>query len=269
MPYDIFQTGSDDKPYCVHKKDEDGEPIGKPLGCHASRGGAEKQLAALYASENAGSKVAHKGWYAMKATGEWELEVLGVPFGGPLNGKDLDGEFFSPKTNLMLKLGDRRPVLYNHGASPDNQKETFPEVIGEAEYVRVDEKGHWFRVVLDRGREYAKIMMDAARAGMARASSGAVNYLTRIVRKTGEVLVWPFSELSLIDKVPGVREPSNDYAVAYLKTAFEQAKLELPEAFTEAGEAKVDATKGECGCQRMSIDPFYLVEARKITRAGG
>lgn len=251
MPYAIFRTGPEDRPFCIHKHDEDGEPVGKPLGCHPTRASAEEQLSALYASEEkTEAKVAHKGWYSLKALGDWELEVLGVPFGGPEGGKDLQGEFFSHRTDLMLKVGDKRPVLYNHGMNPNNERMQEPEVIGEAEYIRQDDMGHWFNVTLDRTSEYAKRIMDAAKRGLARASSGAVNYLTRILNKTGEIMVWPFSELTLIDKLPGKREPANDYAVAQLKGAFDKVGIELPEAFAQAGEAKAEAAKGECPDER-------------------
>jgi hypothetical protein len=265
MPYGIFHTGPDSKPYCVHKKDEDGEPIGKPLGCHGSKAEAEKQLAALYANEE--KAVVHAAWSEVK-TGKAPraLQVLGVPFGGPIAGKDSDGEYFSPRTNLMLKPGDKRPVLYNHGADPDNDREKRPEVIGEATYTHQDDKGHWFDVVVDDVKDYAKRIVEAARNGLARASSGAINYLVRR-SADGEITTWPLGELTLIDKQPGFREPANDYAVAYLKTAFEQSGLELPEAFAEAGEAGATAAKDECGCkERMSINPELLAEARRITR---
>ena len=49
MPYKIVK--SEDK-FCVHKMDEAGEVMGKPMGCHPDRAAAKKQMAALYASEN-------------------------------------------------------------------------------------------------------------------------------------------------------------------------------------------------------------------------
>lgn len=268
MPYDIYRTGPDDRPYCVHKHDEDGEPIGKPLGCHETRDGAEEQLAALYANEGKTATVVHSPWQSFKMVGDWELEVLGVPFGGPEGGKDADGEFFSRRTNIMLKMGEKRPVLYNHGHSPDNVKDLDPEVIGEAEYTRKDEKGHWFTVRLNKSSAYAKRIIQAAKRGLARASSGAVNYLTRILRNTGEILVWPFSELTLIDKLPGKREPANDYAVAHLKVAFEQAQIELPEAFAQGGEPEAKAAEGDCICKKVEVNPFYLAEARRMRSRG-
>src|SRR5690606_11477940 len=36
--------------FCVYKKNMDGQPVGDPLGCHATREMAEKQLAALHAN---------------------------------------------------------------------------------------------------------------------------------------------------------------------------------------------------------------------------
>jgi len=270
MPWDIFRTGPEDTPYCVHKHDDDGEPIGKPLGCHATKEEAEKQVAALYANEKSmKAMVIHSGWSSELKVLRGDkkspvhLEVLGVPFGGPHNGKDWDGEFFSPRTDIMLKIGDKRPVLYNHGADALNDPERAPSVIGDATYTRVDDKGHWFDVVIDDALGHAYRIVHSARRGMARASSGAVNYLVRKLPQTGEILRWAFSELSLIDKLPGKREASNDYAVAYLKSAFEQSGMELPEALAQGGEPEASATEGNCICEKVRVDPFYLVEARK------
>ena len=269
MPYGVFQTGPDDEPYCVHRKDSDGEPIGKALGCHPTRDAAEDQIAAIWASEN--KTVIHPGVTGKVVAGKTPqvLEVLGVPFGGPMGGKDVDGEFFSERTELALKPGDRRPVFYNHGEDPANTKVMFPEVIGEATYIGKRADGHWFEVVIDDTNEFAKRVVEAAKQGMARASSGAIGYLTRILRRTGEILVWPLGELSLLDADPGGRRiPSNDYAVAHLKTAFAHRGIEFPEAFAEAPDGvKANATKDEYPCkERVSIDPFYIVEARRLMR---
>lgn len=262
MPYDVFMTGPDDKPYCVHKHDEDGEPVGKPLGCHATREAAEVQLSALYANEG-DAKVVHSGWTKAHYKRLRTLEVLGVPYGGPDNGKDKQGEYFSPRTDIMLKPGDKRPVIYNHGLDPDNHAEIHPKVIGEAEYIGARTDGHWFRVEIEDAIEEADRIVKAAMSGLARASSGAINYLTRTLRRTGEILVWPLAELTLIDYEAGKREPANDYAVATLKAVFDEAKLELPEVLAEADKAEVQARRDECGCT-VRVDPFYLVEARRL-----
>lgn len=49
-PWDIFEEGGE---YCIYKVDEDGSRVGDSLGCHSTRGEANDQLAALYASEEA------------------------------------------------------------------------------------------------------------------------------------------------------------------------------------------------------------------------
>lgn len=49
MPYKVVKNGDE---WCVHKEDADGKPTGNSLGCHPSRGKADAQMRALYASEN-------------------------------------------------------------------------------------------------------------------------------------------------------------------------------------------------------------------------
>lgn len=48
MPYEVRKTGRADKPYCVYK-----EAGGPALGCHPSRGQAERQISAILISEHA------------------------------------------------------------------------------------------------------------------------------------------------------------------------------------------------------------------------
>lgn len=168
----------------------------------------------------------------VKTLGDRILEVLGAPFGGHLDGKDSDGEFFTPQTDFMLKQGETRPVIYYHGQTPWGTRMLQPEVIGEAKMTRIDEKGVWFEVKLGVGK-LADRIWDAAKRGLARASSGAINYLVRIAEKTGEILTWPLAELSLID-AEGVRQPSNQLAAVNLKSVYANAEIELPQAFLES-----------------------------------
>jgi len=172
---------------------------------------------------------------SIKATGEMRLEVLGAPFGGHLDGKDAHGEYFSEKTDFMMEIGDKRPVIYYHGMTPRGTNSLRPEVIGTAELIRKDKQGLWFDVVLKEGSELARRVWEAARDGLAKASSGAVNYLVRIAEKTGEILTWALAELSLIDIGAG-RHPANELAVVNVKSLFDNAGLDYPESFQESGE---------------------------------
>ena len=50
---------------------------------------------------------------AIKSDGDvWELDVLGVPYGGPNNGRDSDGEYFSAQTKLYLDKYPTVPAVY-------------------------------------------------------------------------------------------------------------------------------------------------------------
>ncbi|RKX63644.1 MAG: hypothetical protein DRP42_07400, partial [Tenericutes bacterium] len=135
--------------------------------------------------------------------GEWRLEALGVPFGGHLAGKDNDGEFFSPKTDFMMEIGDTRPVLYFHGMKAWGQADPKPEVIGRATLTRIDAKGLWFDITLDKTKTLAKRVWESAIKGIVKASSGAVDYLKRKVEHTGEILTWAIGELTLVDQGNG------------------------------------------------------------------
>lgn len=186
----------------------------------------------------------------VKAVGEFELEVLGAPFGGHLNGRDEHGEFFSKNTDFMLNIGDTRPVIYYHGMTNRNTPTLKPEQIGKAVVSKIDEKGVWFRVTLDRASEKARSIWEAARAGMARASSGAVGHLVRLVKKTGEILSWPIGELSLWDwNGQPENRPANELAVVRLpmRALFENAEIELPESFLESGELKKELVQEDDG----------------------
>lgn len=180
--------------------------------------------------------------WAVKAVGDWELEVLGVPFGGPRNGKDAQGEYFSAKTQFHEDKFGLPPVVYYHGWDERSRPSGSPEYIGKAISRWVDERGVWFRVVLDKASAYAKRVWDAAKSGTARASSGSI---PQLVRRAGDgwLREWPVGELSLLDATEG-RQPVNSYAVAFpaLKAVYHRAGLHLPDIGTEGGDVQADAT---------------------------
>jgi len=58
MPWGVFKTGSEDKPYCVYRVNEDGERFGRSRGCHPSKHAAWLQIAAIeHAMEESGGKM--------------------------------------------------------------------------------------------------------------------------------------------------------------------------------------------------------------------
>jgi HK97 family phage major capsid protein len=185
----------------------------------------------------------------LKADGEY-LEtgwrVLGVPYGGPVQGRDLDGETFTSDTDIWLKTGDQVNITYYHGFDPDEmgKKQDVPALIGKATYVGADERGHWFDPVLDADEPLAQRLMKASLDSL-RASSGAVSHLVR-KGAGGLISVWPVGELALFD-MNEWRKPANDFAVI-------EAKAEvIAEAIPEAEGSAVDAVEESVEAEQKSI----------------
>lgn len=171
----------------------------------------------------------------LKSDGEY-LEtgwrVLGVPYGGPIKGRDMDGECFTEDTDIWLKAGDRVNITYYHGfdAEKMGEKQEYPALIGRATYTAKDERGHWFEPVLDESEPLAVRLMQAGIENL-RASSGAINHLVR-KGPGGIINVWPVGELALFDTNEW-RKPANDFAVIELKA----------EIFTEALQEAVETAE--------------------------
>jgi len=166
----------------------------------------------------------------VKAAGDWELEVLANPYGGPDNGRDTDGQYFSPRTKFHIEQNPNPPVVYYHGYGDDKRPMGQPEFIGRTVgSPRVDDKGVWYRVVLNRASKFAQRVWEAAKRGVARASSGVVLATHRVDNATGEILSWMNGEISIFETDTGKR-PANGYAVAIpaLKAVYDQAGLVLP-----------------------------------------
>lgn len=181
---------------------------------------------------------------------DWILEVLGVPYGGPFGGKDAQGEYFTPETDLWLERIPKRPIVYYHGLD-----DSTPQIIGEDLGWEQRPDGVWFRVLLDQASGLARRVWDAARRGLARASSGAINHLVRVAND-GQILVWPVGELSLIDLRE--HEPVNPYAVAIPETAGQPYRVDMARAkaiFAAAGLGGVEVFNGEP--QRTKTPPAH------------
>ena len=199
----------------------------------------------------------------LKADGEYTdvgWRVLGVPFGGPIKGRDLDGEAFHEDTDVWLKVGSQVNMTYYHGYGPDepDKKQDVPVVIGRATYVGVDERGHWFEPMLDYEEPLAQRLILAGPEGI-KASSGAVSHLVRM-GKGGLIDVWPVGELALFDTNEW-RLPANDYAV------IESKSVTVTETIPEALEGAVDvadATDGEIKSTQTIIPEEELVMTDEV-----
>lgn len=177
--------------------------------------------------------------YAVKAVGDWELDVLGVPYGGPDN-RDADGEYFAADTKFHADKFALPPAVYYHGYEDKGKPSGSPAYIGKAVSREARNDGVWFRVVLDKASEYARRVWEAAKQGTAYASSGSVGHLVRKARD-GKILEWPVAELSIFDTANG-KQPANRYAVALpvMKMMYSRAGISLPADIEPEPEANVE-----------------------------
>ena len=191
---------------------------------------------------------------AIKSSGDaWELDVLGVPYGGPNNGRDSDGEYFDASTKLYLDKYPTVPAVYYHGYDENGAPASEPQIIGKTTGYEVKQDGVWFRVVLDQANDYARRVWEAAKNGVARASSGSIAHLRRVARD-GHITHWPVAELSIFDAV-GNRQPANQYAVALpvMKAVYAQAGLDLPALPDDIeGEAETQPEAEAIGAQQSA-----------------
>lgn len=187
---------------------------------------------------------------AVKAdSGEWLLDVLGLPFGGHNGGKDSDGEYFDAQTKTHEDKYGLPPAVYYHGYDEHGKPSGQPIYIGKTVSREKRADGWWFRVVLDKASQYAKRVWDAAQKQLARASSGSIAHLVR-KEKGGRIAEWPVAELSIFD-TGGKRQPANQYAVALpvMKAIYQEAGLPFPDDIP-ASQPEADARGALANAQR-------------------
>lgn len=159
--------------------------------------------------------------------------VLAIPFGGPFRGKDLDGEFFSPNTDIKPDWFDRRPLVWHH-----NLDKTIPDpVLGTADDLEEKPDGWWTTVWLNRSNQYWAAVNELLASGKIYGSSGSLPNFVRVDRKSGEILVWPYIEQTLTPT------PSNFYSVVVPAKAvdhFAEADIDLSPALRDAWVAPSD-----------------------------
>lgn len=116
-----------------------------------------------------------------------------VPFDGPFSGKDSYGTRFTASTDYALDWFTERPLLFQHGLDPA----TGLTPVGRIRSVEVKDKGVWMQAQLDAQSEYFESIREMVKAGKLFLSSGSVEHLVQIDRRSGDVLRWPLIEGSM------------------------------------------------------------------------
>ena len=172
--------------------------------------------------------------YAVKFFDEEKgiIEGLGIPYHGPLAGKDLQGEYFSDKTDFISPFFDGKAVksmkaLYHHGLDPDIKDMPIGDVIDVEEHP----EGKWIKVQLDKANKYYQAIKWLVQHGKLSFSSGAI---PEGVQKTadGFIAKWPWREMS------STPAPANPLAqIEGIKTAGEMTLTAVLEKIKQENES--------------------------------
>jgi hypothetical protein len=186
---------------------------------------------------------------AVKAVGDWKVEIKAVPYG-----TDGDTQTFDADTDYMEDDFKDPLIIYQHGIKPGSAPkgmqgiatgeslEAKPVVIGKSIGVEKRSDGVYITAILDKTKEYARRVWEAAKKGLAVASSDSISHLARLdvgngreimYEKTrpGRVTVWPLAGVSLWDAGNGNFPPAsrNAYALPAMKAIYREAGLEFPD----------------------------------------
>ena len=135
------------------------------------------------------------------------VEGWGMPFFGPAKGedgigRDLDGEFFSPNTDFLFDwFRGERPTLYQHTWDKAIGTDRLGGVVGHEKR----EQGIWVRTQLDIRSQWYEAVRELIGSDALSFSSGAYPAGV-VVSKAGEILRWPWVEMTLTPS------PMNPYA---------------------------------------------------------
>lgn len=159
-----------------------------------------------------------------------------VVWGSPQQ-RDLQGEYFTPETDLAIEWYAQRPVLYHHGLDGTLKG----SIIGTIDTLRPDDTGLWAEAQLDLRKRYVRTVLQLVERGILGWSSGSLPHLVEVA-DDGHIKKWPLVEGSL---TPSPAEPRKtdvrtikNYALT-IKTAYsllgqDTAQLGLPEGLPDA-----------------------------------
>ena len=114
-----------------------------------------------------------------------------VVWGNP-GERDLQGEYFTPETELGLSWYPQRPVLYQHGLDGALKA----AVIGSMDTLVKDETGVWAEAQLDLRQRWARAVQRLIEKGVLGWSSGSLAHLVEVA-DDGHIRRWPIVEGSL------------------------------------------------------------------------
>ena len=176
---------------------------------------------------------------AVKAVGDWTLDVKVLPFT-----KDADGQWFDENTDIMQNAFKTPLVIYQHGIKQGAKGlDSKPVIVGDSVPGSLEKRadGWYIKVILNKALKQAKDIMDAAWRGMVAVSSDSIAHLARLdiggklipyeKNRPGRIAVWPLAGFSLWEMGGGNFSPANHSAIALpaMKAIYRDAGYQFPE----------------------------------------
>ena len=183
---------------------------------------------------------------------------------GEADRRDLQGEFFTPQTDVGLDWYEQRPVLYHHGLDGALKA----AVIGVIDTLRPDETGLWAEAQLDLHKRYVRAVRRLVDLGVLSWSSGSLPHLVD-VGEDGRIKCWPIVEGSL---TPTPAEPRQT-DVQTLKSAYKSLGMDVSRLGIEATDSpNIDEAqqKGESMTEsaNTAIKRLPMADEREAIKAG-
>ncbi len=172
--------------------------------------------------------------------------------------KDLQGEFFTPDTDLALKWYPTRPILYHHGLDGT----LAIKMIGQIDMMRPDAVGVWVEGQLDMRERYEQAIYRLVQEGKLGWSSGSLPHMVQVERN-GKINRWPIVEGSL---TPTPAETRHTEAVsrkhysdaAAVSQAYKSAGFDVPGLSIPDDASKGAADKGQAGEGETDAAPSLI-----------
>lgn len=121
------------------------------------------------------------------------FRMLAIPFSGPIAGRDMDRQTFTPRTNIYPKLLSERLVDWHHRKDPFMGSTTFGKALLDDDY---EDDGWWIEVWLDHGEKRLNTIRRLADAAEKRGTGvqiwGSSEALWSKANADGEITEWPY-----------------------------------------------------------------------------
>ncbi len=178
--------------------------------------------------------------------------------------RDVQGEYFTPETDVGLDWYERRPVLYHHGLDGALKA----AVIGVIDRLAPDEIGLWAEAQLDLHKRYVRAVRRLVDQGVLSWSSGSLPHLVE-VGEGGRIKRWPIVEGSL---TPTPAEPRRT-DVRTLKSAYKALGLDMSRlglGETEYPDSRSDNEKGHSMTEatKTPLKRLPLADEREALKMG-